>query len=125
MVKQHTHVLVCMELRREMNGEAYLYMRVLLTHTERMALYLSACLFPPSATAAKACEMFLASLSISLTLPAASCEHTCMFMSCNINMTIYSLCSHAGGWRYRSGQYQMGGASSSHAGTAVADEVQM
>jgi len=111
----------------------------------RMALYFANCLFPPSATAAKAWEMFLASLRSSPTLAEASCEHICKFMNCNINMTI------AGGWQHKQDDNRTGGwqrwewdwpgstqsgwdwqwsgstqaSASGSTGTAAADEVQM
>ena len=118
-----------------------------LNHACKMALYFASCLAPPSATAANACEMLLASFRRSLTLAEPSCEHTCKFMNCNINMTI------AGGWQHKNddnsntasgwqrwdwqwpGQTQSGwdwqwsgstqASASSSTGTAAADEVQM
>lgn len=149
MVKHHGHAHLCVWncrvrcMLRHMCTCVYIIL-----NQARMALYFANCLFPPSATAAKAWEMLLASLRRSPTLAEASCEHICKFMNCNINMTI------AGGWHYKKdgnsntasgwqtgGDWQWPGSTqsgwdwqwsgSSHAsasgstGTAAADEVQM
>ena len=111
-----------------------------LNHACKMALYFASCLAPPSATAANACEMLLASFRRSLTLAEPSCEHICKFMNCNINMII------AGGWQHKQDDNRTGGwqrwewdwpgstqsgwdwqstQSSGSTGTAAADEVQM
>ena len=149
MVKHHVHAHLCVWncrvrcMLRHMCTCVYIIL-----NQARMALYFANCLFPPSATAAKAWEMPLASLRRSPTLAEASCEHICKFMNCNINMTI------VGGWHYKKdgnsntasgwqtgGDWQWPGSTqsgwdwqwsgSSHAsasgstGTAAADEVQM
>ena len=94
MVKHHVHSHLCV-----CNCRVRCMLRHMCTcvysilNQARMALYFANCLFPPSATAAKAWEMFLASLRSSPTLAEASCEHICKFMNCNINVTI------VGGWQ--------------------------
>ena len=143
MVKHHVHVHLCVWnckvrcMLRHMCTCVY----SILNHACKMALYLASCLAPPSATAANACEMLLASFRRSLTFAAASCEHICKFMNCNINMII------AGGWQHKqddnrtSGwerwewewpgqpqsrwEWQWSASASSSSGTAAADEVQM
>ena len=74
----------------------------LVTQAFKRALYFKVILFPPSATAAKAWDIDLASFNIGLTLPAASWKHTCRLMNCHITMTICIMCSHAGGNNYAS-----------------------
>ena len=97
MVKHHVHVHLCVWnckvrcMLRHMCTCVY----SILNHACKRALYFASCLAPPSATAANACEMLLASLRRSLTLAEPSCEHICKFMNCNINMTI------AGGWQHK------------------------
>ena len=143
MVKHHVHVHLCVWnckvrcMLRHMCTCVY----SILNHACKRALYFASCLAPPSATAANACEMLLASLRRSLTLAEPSCEHICKFMNCNINMII------AGGWQHKqddnrtSGwerwewewpgqpqsrwEWQWSASASSSSGTAAADEVQM
>ena len=94
MVKHHVQVHLCV-----WNCKVRCMLRhmctCVLNHACKMALYFASCLAPPSATAANACEMLLASFRRSLTLAEPSCEHICKFTNCNINMTI------AGGWQYK------------------------
>lgn len=150
MVKHHVHAHLCVWnckvrcMLRHMCTCVY----SILNHACKRALYFASCLAPPSATAANACEMLLASFRRSLTLAEPSCEHICKFMNCNINMTI------AGGWQYKKDDnsntasgWQTGGdwqwpgstqsgwdwqwsgstqaSASGSTGTAAADEVQM
>ena len=149
MVKHHVHVHLCVWnckvrcMLRHMCTCVY----SILNHACKRALYFASCLAPPSATAANACEMLLASLRASLTLAEPSCEHICKFMNCNINMTIAGGWQHkmddnsntASGWQRWDWQWpgstqsgwdwQWSGSSQASAsgstGTAAADEVQM
>ena len=93
LVKHHVHVHLCVWncKVRCMLRHMCTCVHSILNHACRMALYFANCLAPPSATAANAWEMFLASLRSSLTLAEASCEHICKFMKWMTTATLHKM----------------------------------